>query len=705
MLLLAYLQALALVVPFATAAFDAQRFVLAFTGINTVSRMDPIMSPGGLAEHVHVIAGASNFRNILNTPEEQEAAHCSTARLSADKSSYWTPLMYFINRNGTYSAMTNTYRIYYFLDYAHGKLTPFPQGFRMIAGLANRRDPGAQQTFGLSLRTTTGVKGHKQYLPNGTMHPEAPDSLVLSVTFPACGWANQSLDSWDHFSHMAYPVHRGDGDQIWALNSFTCPDTHPIRYPTIKLETMYVLDPAMKEEWDADRSNLILSNGDTTGVTFHADFVSGWTENLLQKAIDQCGPGTPIVHDSLELCAPFRPYLKPGLVDRDCRYEGQVPAEDVGFYRPLDKLPGCNPRWDWDGPLEKPPCTPSEPEPGFVSPNLQYNGPIFNTFPLAIPGVDGDNPETLIPTTGWSNDGIKPKLTKWASSFIYGTKPNNITEVLRGTQAEIDEAAKGGSMVVQLWGQLAKVFNYGSTQHDPTAATAPVNTAQATASNYATTRRTATYQCYEGMPWTGFPCGPGPTSTAEETSTEATQSATTSASSTSATTLSESSSSSASTSSGSSSNSAPALSGSRSSTAPTLSESSSSSAYMISESSSSTASAPSESSSSSTSTPNGSSFSSAFTPSGSSFSSASAPSGSSSSSAPTLPGGGFLVVPPPSGSSYSSAPTLSGSSITSAPTLSGSSTSAAPASTSTMPPRRCPRRSPRRSPRRLDAAA
>jgi hypothetical protein len=218
-------------------ALAQQRFVLGFTNNIVVARMDPIVAPNAVAGHVHAIAGASNFRNILNTPAEQAHAECSSTKVTADMSSYWSPLLYWINRNGTYSAMATSYRIYYFLDYNRGKITAFPQGFRMIAGLATRRDAGSQRTYGLGIHTVGAGPSNGQYLPNGTVHPNAPSQVQLSITFPACGWANQSLDSWDHFSHMAYPIHDAvGGDQEWAGNSNICPDTHPIRYPTIKCE-------------------------------------------------------------------------------------------------------------------------------------------------------------------------------------------------------------------------------------------------------------------------------------------------------------------------------------------------------------------------------------------------------------------------------------------------------------------------------------
>ncbi len=263
---------------------------------------------------------------------------------------------------------------------------------------------------------------------------------------------------------------------------------------------LYTLEEYQKAEWSS-AANFILSNGDTTGLTFHADFVAGWKDGVLQKVIDQCGPGTPIVHDSLERCAAFQPYIDPQN-GRNCRYEGQIPAEDVGFFRPLAKLPGCNPRWDWDGPMTKPACTPGA-EPGYVSPNLQYNGYSFMQIPLAIPGIDGDNPPSQVPSTAHSS--FKTHFSRWATSW--GNTPQNITSVLRGTQAEVNAAAGGGSNLVRLWGALRAGRRYGlGAGYVATAPPNPVNTAEATRSNHVGTRKTGTYQCAEGHQWTGYPC-------------------------------------------------------------------------------------------------------------------------------------------------------------------------------------------------------
>ena len=44
---------------------------------------------------------------------------------------------------------------------------------------------------------------------------------------------------------------------------------------------------------DLDFHTFVLSNGDTTGVSMHGDFISGFREAALQEAMLNCNFGTP----------------------------------------------------------------------------------------------------------------------------------------------------------------------------------------------------------------------------------------------------------------------------------------------------------------------------------------------------------------------------------------------------------------------------
>lgn len=74
---------------------SADTFVLGGNGALTASRMDPLVSPGEVGGHVHVVLGGSKFRGVLNSPDEQSQSACTTTKVAVDKSNYWSPQAYF----------------------------------------------------------------------------------------------------------------------------------------------------------------------------------------------------------------------------------------------------------------------------------------------------------------------------------------------------------------------------------------------------------------------------------------------------------------------------------------------------------------------------------------------------------------------------------------------------------------------------------
>ena len=65
-------------------------------------RLDPVYSPGvAPSQHLHQIVGGNAF-NTTMTGNIGEEASCTTCTFSDDFSNYWTPVMMFRGRNGTF---------------------------------------------------------------------------------------------------------------------------------------------------------------------------------------------------------------------------------------------------------------------------------------------------------------------------------------------------------------------------------------------------------------------------------------------------------------------------------------------------------------------------------------------------------------------------------------------------------------------------
>ncbi|KLT44646.1 hypothetical protein CC85DRAFT_241950 [Cutaneotrichosporon oleaginosum] len=381
--------------------------------MNFIGRVDPVVSPGRVSDHVHTVFGASNFREVLNTPAEQARAECTSATVSADMSHYWAPTLYYIHDNGSFSALEGTPRAYYHIT--SNNVKPFPRGLRMVSGTAMTRDLTAHRSLGVRL----GCWGNRQkILPNAgagwTWSTCGNGKVELSVTFPSCGRADRALDSPNHFDHMAWPVDSLRRNVINTLQGDSCPPSHPIQYPILDLVYSYSFDAA--RPWRAGRDNVVLSNGDLHGGSYHADFVSGWDETVLAAAIKDCPAKGPHL-DQCSLRNHFIPDRKsydprrwPTGTGGQCAHAGQIPAEEVGLAFPITSLPGCNPLWR-PGVATKPTCG-SQPTIGFVSPNAWKGGSTANV-PLYMPTNVGLFNNVRDPINNW-----RAKFNRWGTMGV-----------------------------------------------------------------------------------------------------------------------------------------------------------------------------------------------------------------------------------------------------------------------------------------------
>ncbi|KAF8531664.1 hypothetical protein JB92DRAFT_2675225, partial [Gautieria morchelliformis] len=341
-------------------------------------RMDPLVSPGAASGHVHTIQGGSNFALTLGDTTLLQST-CTSSLVKDDKSDYWTPKLYFQDpTNYSFISVPMFYmNVYYFFEATDDVIKAFEPGHRMLIGDPTLRTPPA--TGGVSITdTNAGTPQPVQwtcprsntdvptYPPNsdglhgvgiGDPNNKAagvgfPDQncdgfaspLRADIHFPSCYHPAAGLDNYKQ--NMQFPSSKGTtgGKQ-------NCPPGW-VHTPHIFYE-VYWNTPLFKDLWTPGQGKqpFVLANGDPTGYSLHADFISGWNPATLQQIIDNCNAGDA----GMDKC----PGLMGGLNDpsTSCNIKSAIP-EVIGDV--LDKLPGNNPVTGW-GVTAAPPAAPSGP--------------------------------------------------------------------------------------------------------------------------------------------------------------------------------------------------------------------------------------------------------------------------------------------------------------------------------------------------------
>ncbi|OMP87801.1 hypothetical protein BK809_0007891 [Diplodia seriata] len=279
-------------------------------------RIDPVLSPGAVSDHVQRVVGGSGINFTMDFAATRQAG-CSSCTVKQDKSSYLVPQLYSVAYGSSGPIYTSVQDGGVNITYTQIRdiseaIKPFPEGLTMVAGVTSRRS-----SFGDDVANAISFRCNGTNVDSPNM-PEHCITVVASVSFPSC-WDGYNVTS-DDFPHMSYDK---DGK---------CPSTHPVRVMTLRYDFEF---DSSNLRHPRPHDQLIFSTGDTTGYGFQGVFVNGWDTRALQTAIDTCTDSE--TGDIATTCPALTQYDADQCMD--CKVPGRVdePIDQVAA------LPSCHP--------------------------------------------------------------------------------------------------------------------------------------------------------------------------------------------------------------------------------------------------------------------------------------------------------------------------------------------------------------------------
>lgn len=204
---------------------------------------------------------------------ENELAN-TTCNIPADNSVYWSPTLYY-KRNGQFFTVPYYMKAYYFNRGNTHPLAKMPIGLRMIRGDPYRK---------VRLPKPDEIKNDTMNVfwygsDSGGFPSNQMDEWQVRIMFPNC-WDGIHLQT-QAIGENTHVVFR---DEVTGL----CPSSHPVRIPQLFQEVCYSVGAVKNAYPGVQRSDFIFGTGDTEGWGAHADYISGWHQEVLDAALETC---------------------------------------------------------------------------------------------------------------------------------------------------------------------------------------------------------------------------------------------------------------------------------------------------------------------------------------------------------------------------------------------------------------------------------
>ncbi|RFU34593.1 hypothetical protein B7463_g1718, partial [Scytalidium lignicola] len=416
-----------------------------------IARMDPIVNPGVESGHVHAVQGGNAFAVSLADNGLKQST-CTSSLIKNDLSAYWTPTLWFDWGNGSYTSVPFFYQnVYYFFEPTDDEIKAFPTGLHMVVGNVSLRTPPA--TAGNVLDHAQGVPQPVQFTcPRSStaqpLYPPDSDGMHgVGIQDPnnsgaGSGFPDQNCDGYAsplradiHFPSCYNPeagLDKYQSNMDWPTNN-NCPPgwTH---VPHIFYE-VYWNTPLFAQYWTPGQGKqpFVLSNGDPTGYSLHADFFAGWDEPTLQQIIENCDAGD----SGMDKC----PGLIGGVNDASTSCNIKNPFSDA-VTGTLDKLPGNNPVLPWGSP-----AAPMAPAPAPAT-SSSTKAPVATTSNAAVVKPVSPTSSSKAPAKPSSSSAVVAKPPSATSSSVAAPKPQPPATTAPVAPAPAPSAPAGGNGAV-----------------------------------------------------------------------------------------------------------------------------------------------------------------------------------------------------------------------------------------------------------------